>query len=47
MPKLSETPGRTDWPGAKIGEHNAEILGELLGLSEKDLTDLCTDGITC
>jgi crotonobetainyl-CoA:carnitine CoA-transferase CaiB-like acyl-CoA transferase len=47
MPKLSETPGRTDWPGAKIGAHNAEILGELLGLSEKDLADLSTDGITC
>ena len=47
MPKLSETPGRTDWPGAKIGEHNAEILGELLGLSKNDLADLSTDGITC
>jgi crotonobetainyl-CoA:carnitine CoA-transferase CaiB-like acyl-CoA transferase len=47
MPKLSETPGRTDWPGAKIGEHNAEILGELLGLSEDDLAALSTDGITC
>ena len=27
MPKLSRTPGETKWPGAKIGEHNQEILG--------------------
>ncbi len=47
LPKLSETPGRTDWPGVKIGAHNAEILGDLLGLSEEDLTGLSADGITC
>jgi crotonobetainyl-CoA:carnitine CoA-transferase CaiB-like acyl-CoA transferase len=47
MPKLSETPGRTDWPGVKIGEHNTEILGDLLGLSEEDLTGLSAEGITC
>jgi len=45
-PKLSETPGRTDWPGAHIGAHNAEILGGLLGLSEEDLAKLNQDGIT-
>jgi crotonobetainyl-CoA:carnitine CoA-transferase CaiB-like acyl-CoA transferase len=47
MPKLSETPGRTDWPGAQIGQHNAEVLGDLLGLSEDDLNGLSEDGITC
>jgi len=47
LPKLSETPGRTDWPGVKIGAHNAEILGDLLGLSEEDLTGLSAEGITC
>jgi crotonobetainyl-CoA:carnitine CoA-transferase CaiB-like acyl-CoA transferase len=46
LPKLSETPGRTDWPGAQIGQHNAEILGNLLGLSEDELSTLSTDGIT-
>jgi crotonobetainyl-CoA:carnitine CoA-transferase CaiB-like acyl-CoA transferase len=47
MPKLSDTPGRTDWPGAKIGQHNAEILGDLLGLSEDELSGLSSDGVTC
>ena len=46
MPKLSKTPGRTDWPGAKIGAHNQEILGELLGLSADELTQLSQDGVT-
>jgi len=47
LPKLSETPGRTDWPGAQIGQHNAEILGDLLGLSEAELSGLSADGVTC
>jgi len=45
-PKLSETPGRTDWPGAQIGAHNQEILGDLLGLSPDTLEQLHQDGIT-
>jgi crotonobetainyl-CoA:carnitine CoA-transferase CaiB-like acyl-CoA transferase len=45
-PKLSETPGRTDWPGAEIGAHNQEILGGLLGLSPEQLKDLEQQGIT-
>ncbi|MEY2907695.1 MAG: hypothetical protein RLZZ602_218 [Pseudomonadota bacterium] len=45
-PKLSETPGRTDWPGAQIGAHNAEILGELLGLNTAELEQLRNQGIT-
>jgi crotonobetainyl-CoA:carnitine CoA-transferase CaiB-like acyl-CoA transferase len=45
-PKLSETPGRTDWPGAEIGAHNTEILGDLLGLDASALEALSSDGIT-
>ena len=45
-PKLSDTPGRTDWPGAQIGAHNQEILGDLLGLSPETLDQLHQDGIT-
>ena len=45
-PKLSDTPGRTDWPGAQIGAHNQEILGDLLGLSPETLKQLHQDGIT-
>jgi crotonobetainyl-CoA:carnitine CoA-transferase CaiB-like acyl-CoA transferase len=40
MPKLTETPGRTDWPGLEVGSHNQEILGGLLGLSEAEIAVL-------
>ena len=33
VPKLSATPGRTDWPGAEVGAFNEEVLGGLLGMS--------------
>lgn len=46
VPKLSETPGRTDWPGAPIGAHNAEILGGLLELDEAELATLKAEGVT-
>ncbi len=46
MPKLTGTPGRTDWPGEPIGGHNDEILGELLGLDEADRATLKAEGIT-
>ena len=40
MPKLSSTPGKTIWPGAAIGEHNQEILGGLLGMSDEEIASL-------
>ena len=45
VPKLSETPGRTDWAGPEIGAYNEEILGGLLGLSDQDIKKLQDDGI--
>ena len=45
VPKLSETPGRTDWPGGEVGEFNEEIYCRWLGISEKDLADLQRRGI--
>lgn len=45
LPLLSATPGRTDWPGPAIGQHNAEVLGSLLGLGSADLAALHHDGI--
>jgi len=36
VPKLSETPGRTEWIGEALGAHNDAVYGELLGLSESE-----------
>jgi crotonobetainyl-CoA:carnitine CoA-transferase CaiB-like acyl-CoA transferase len=45
VPKLSETPGRTDWPGPEVGAFNEAIYGELLGLSAEDIGSLEDKGI--
>jgi crotonobetainyl-CoA:carnitine CoA-transferase CaiB-like acyl-CoA transferase len=45
MPFLSDTPGRTDWPGPSVGAHNDEVLGQLLGYSADDLAALSRDGV--
>jgi len=45
VPKLDATPGRTDWPGAAIGSHNAEILQGILQLGDEELTQLRREGV--
>ena len=45
MPFLSDTPGRTDWPGPAVGAHNAEVLGDLLGYGAHDIETLSRDGV--
>jgi crotonobetainyl-CoA:carnitine CoA-transferase CaiB-like acyl-CoA transferase len=40
VPRLSETPGRSDWPGPEVGAFNEEVYGGLLGLSEEEIADL-------
>jgi succinyl-CoA:(S)-malate CoA-transferase subunit A/succinyl-CoA:(S)-malate CoA-transferase subunit B len=44
LPKLSETPGVIASLGPRLGEHNQEILGGLLGISAEDLERLKKDG---
>ena len=44
-PKLSSTPGRTDWAGPTLGQHNEEILGKRLGLNVKEMGQLKDTGI--
>ena len=45
VPKLSQTPGRTDWAGPEVGAFNQEIYGDLLGLSAAELAELVAKGV--
>ena len=40
IPKLSRTPGSTEFPGATLGENNSEIFGNLLNLSPAKMKEL-------
>jgi crotonobetainyl-CoA:carnitine CoA-transferase CaiB-like acyl-CoA transferase len=40
VPKLSETPGRVGWAGPRLGEHNNEVYGNLLSLTNAELVRL-------
>ncbi len=42
--RLSETPARYGGPGPTIGQHNQEILSEILGLSGTEISDLAVSG---
>jgi crotonobetainyl-CoA:carnitine CoA-transferase CaiB-like acyl-CoA transferase len=45
IPKLSNTPGETQWPGSEVGSHNEEVLEELLGLDEAARKTLRDSGV--
>jgi len=45
MPKLADTPGRTDWPGSEVGSHNDEVLGGILNLDEAQIASLRDEGV--
>ena len=40
IPRLSKTPGETDFPGPSLGEHNQEVLKDILRLSDKEINIL-------
>ena len=44
-PKLSATPGHTDWPGPELGSHTDEVLSGLLGLTKPEIEDLRSAGV--
>lgn len=45
-PKLDTTPGSTEWAGPDLGQHTKQVLTEMLGLSEEEIKDLESEGIT-
>jgi formyl-CoA transferase len=45
VPKLSDTPGEVRWVGPELGEHTAEVLGDVLGLDADELARLRDSGI--
>jgi succinyl-CoA--D-citramalate CoA-transferase len=45
VPRLTDTPGKVRWTGPKLGQHNDEVFGELLGLDEGQREDLRERGI--
>ncbi|MFL6550586.1 MAG: CaiB/BaiF CoA transferase family protein [Povalibacter sp.] len=40
LPKLESTPGSTQWPGPKLGEHTDEVLSTLIGLTHEQIGEL-------
>jgi formyl-CoA transferase len=45
FPKLSSTPGRVRHVGPELGEHNAAVYGDMLGLSAEEITQLGAAGV--
>ena len=45
LPILTETPGTTEWPGPALSEHTDEVLSELLGKDEGEITQLRKEGV--
>jgi crotonobetainyl-CoA:carnitine CoA-transferase CaiB-like acyl-CoA transferase len=45
VPRFSSAPGTVDHLGPRLGEHNAEVYGELLGLTPDDIGDLRARGV--
>jgi crotonobetainyl-CoA:carnitine CoA-transferase CaiB-like acyl-CoA transferase len=39
-PRLEGTPGKTEWPGPRLGEHTDQVLESLLGISLQLRTEL-------
>jgi formyl-CoA transferase len=44
VPKLSLTPGKTQWLGPKLGEHTEEVLSSL-GIDAEKLSTLRANGV--
>jgi CoA:oxalate CoA-transferase len=43
--KLSKTPGKIDYPAPFLGQNSHEILSEMLGYTEEEITRLSDEGV--
>ena len=44
--QFSKTPGATQLPAPLLGEHTEEVLREVAGMSDEEITELATLGVT-
>lgn len=45
VPKMSETPGKVNWTGPELGEHNEEVYKNLLNIDENEYIRLKSKGV--
>lgn len=45
LPRLSATPGAIRWTGPALGAHTDEVLGDLLGLTDREIAQLRERGV--
>ena len=45
VPKLSDTPGEVRWSGPTLGQHNLEVLRDILHLDDDAIDQLVAEGI--
>ena len=45
VPRLSDTPGKVEWLGPTLGQHNDEVYKELLGLTDAEIGRLKDKGV--
>ena len=45
VPKLTETPGCTEWAGTEVGAHTDDVMSRELGLGAEELRALRDDGV--
>ncbi len=45
VPRLSDTPGKVEWLGPTLGEHNDDVFKGILGLSDGEIGKLKDKGV--